>query len=104
MEMEDHTKVVLYANELKKYMKVLNELEEQNFGSLLKTIISKCDLNVLLLGENTEIVSDWTLKGYQSIPRIQTGKRKTKAGSQETEYMKKLRSSKLMKKWISYRK
>ena len=50
-EMNDHTKVNIFANELKKYMKVMNELEEQNCGSLLKRIISKCDLNVLLFGE-----------------------------------------------------
>ena len=35
-EMDDHTKVNIFANELKKYMKVLNELEEENFGSLRK--------------------------------------------------------------------
>ena len=50
-EMDDNTKVNIFANEFKKYMKVMNELEEQNFGSLLKRIISKCDLNALLFGE-----------------------------------------------------
>ena len=29
-EMDDHTKVNIFANELKEYMKVMNELEEQN--------------------------------------------------------------------------
>ena len=29
-EIDDHTKVNIFANELKKYMKVMNELEEQN--------------------------------------------------------------------------
>ena len=55
-EMDHHTKVVIYTNELKKYVKAINELEEQNFGSLLNRIITKCDLNALLFGENTEIV------------------------------------------------
>ena len=50
-EIVDHIKVNIFANELKKYMKVMNELEEPNFGSLLKRIISKCDLNALLFGE-----------------------------------------------------
>ena len=35
-EMDDHIKVDIFTNELKKYMQVINELEEQNFGSLLK--------------------------------------------------------------------
>ena len=56
----------------------MNELEEQNFGSLLKRMISKCDLNALLFGENTEIVSDGNLEENQSIPRIHAGTRKTK--------------------------
>ena len=72
-------------------MKVMNELEEQDVGSLLKIIISKCDLNTLLFGKNTEIVSDGKLEENQSIPRIYTGKRKLKARSQESEYMKKLK-------------
>ena len=59
-EMDDHTKVDIFANELKKYMKDMNELEEQNFGSLLKRVISKCDLNALLFGE---MVSDGKVKG-----------------------------------------
>ena len=101
-EMDDHTKVDIFTNELKKYMKVMNELEEQNFGSLLTRLISKCDQNALLFGENTEIVSDGTLEGNQYLPRIHTGKRKSKASSQESEYMKKLRASKVMKKWISW--
>ena len=50
-EMDNHTKVDIFANELKKYMKVMNELEEKNVGSLLKRIISKCDLNAFLFGE-----------------------------------------------------
>ena len=58
-EMDDHTKVDIFANELKKYMKVMNELEEQNFGSLLKIVISKCDINALLFGE---MVSDGKVK------------------------------------------
>ena len=44
-------KWIYLQNELKKYLKVMNELEEQNFGSLLKRIISKCDLNALLFEE-----------------------------------------------------
>ena len=55
-EMDDQTKVDIFTNELKKYMKVMNELEEHNFGSLLKRVISKRDLNALLFGENTERV------------------------------------------------
>ena len=50
-EMDDHTIVHIFANDLKKYMKVMNELEEQNVGSLLKRVISKCDINALLFGE-----------------------------------------------------
>ena len=84
-------------------MKVMNELEEQNFESLLKRVISKCHLNALLFGENTEIVSDLELEENQTIPRIHSGTRKLKSRSQESEYMKKLRTSKLMKKWISGR-
>ena len=61
----------IFTNELKKYMKVMNELEEQNFESLLKRITLKCDLNALLFGENTEIVSDGKLEENQSMPRIQ---------------------------------
>ena len=76
--MDDHTKVNIFANELKKYMKVMNELEEQNFGSLLKRIISKCDLNALLFGE---MISNGKLEENQSIPRIHTGKRKPMARS-----------------------
>ena len=56
MQIDDHTKVDIFTNELNKYMKVMNELEEHNFGSLLKRIITKCDLNALLFGENTEMV------------------------------------------------
>ena len=89
----------IFANELKKYMKVMNELEEQNFGSLLKRIISKCDLNALLFGE---MISNGRLEENQSIPRIPTGKRKPMARSQNSEYRKKLRASKSMKKWISW--
>ena len=101
-EMDDHTKVDIFTNELKKYMKVMNELEEQNFGSLLKRRISEFDLNTLFFGKkNTEMVSDGKLEENQSITRKHTGKRKLKARSQESEYMKKLRASKLMKKWIS---
>ena len=80
-------------------MKVINELEEQNCGSLLKRIISKCDLNALLFGE---IISNGKLEENQSIPRIHTGKRKPKARSQKSEYTKKHGASKLMKKWISW--
>ena len=97
-EMDDHTTVDIFANELKKYLKVMNELEEQNVGSLLIRIISKCDLNVLLFGE---IISNGKLEENQSIPRIHTQKRKPKARSQKSEYRKKLRASRLMKKWIS---
>ena len=61
-EMDDHKKAGIFTNELKKYMKVMNDLEEQNFRSLLKRVISKCDLNALLFGENTEIVSDGKLE------------------------------------------
>ena len=86
-EMDNHTKVNIFANELNKYMKVLNELEEQNVGSLLKRIISKCDLNALLFGE---MISNGKLEKNQSIPRIHTGKRKPKARSQKSEYTKKL--------------
>ena len=32
-------KVVIYTNDLKKNMKAMKELEEQNFGSLLKRVI-----------------------------------------------------------------
>ena len=58
-EMDDHTKANIFTNELKKYMKVMNELEEQNFGSLLKRVISKYGLNALLFGE---IISDGKVK------------------------------------------
>ena len=100
--MNDHAKVFIYTNELKKNMKAMNELEEQNFESLLKRIISKCNLNALLFGENTEIVSDGKLEENQSIPRIHTEKRKLMAISQESEYVKKRGASKLMMKWISW--
>ena len=60
-------------------MKAMHELEEQNFGSLLKRIISKCNLNALLFGENTEIVSDGKLEENQSIPKIHKGNRKLMA-------------------------
>ena len=79
MEMDDHTKVDIFTNELKKYMKVMNELQKQNFGSLLKRIISKCDLNALLFGENTEMVSNGKLEENQSVPRIHAGKHKSNA-------------------------
>ena len=98
-EMDDHTKVNIFANELKKYMKVMNELEEQNFGSRLKRIISKCDLNALLSGE---MISNGELEENQSIPGIHTGNRKPIARSQKSEYRKKLRASKSTKKWISW--
>ena len=81
--MDNHTKVDIFTNDLKKNLKAMNELEEQNCGSLLKRIILKCDLNALLFGENTEIVSDGKLGENQSIRRIHTGKRKLKAISQE---------------------
>ena len=103
-EMDDHTKVDIFTNELKKYMKVMNELEEQNVSSLLKRIISKFDLNALLFWENTEIVSNRKLEENQSVPRIDRGKHKSNARSQESKYMKKLRASKLMKKYISWGK
>ena len=48
----------------------------------MKIIISKCDLNALLFGENTEIVSNGKLEEIQSIPRKHVGKRKPKARSQ----------------------
>ena len=96
--MDDHTKVDIFINELKKYMKVMNDHEEHNFGSLLKRVISKCDLNALLFGENTEMVWNGKFEENQSVPRIHLGTRKLKARSQESEYMKKLRASKLMKK------
>ena len=35
-EMDDHTKVDIFTNELKIYMKFMYELEEHHFGSLLK--------------------------------------------------------------------
>ena len=76
----------------------MNELEEQNFGFLWKRIISKCDLSALLFGK---IISDEKLEENQSIPRIHTGKRKPVVRSQKSEYTKKLRDSKSMKKWIS---
>ena len=78
-EMDDHTKVNIFANELKKYMKVMKELEEQNCGSLLKRIISKCDLNTLLFGE---MKSNGKLEENLPISRIHTGKRKQMARSQ----------------------
>ena len=34
-EMDDHTQADIFTNELKKYIKVMNEREEHNFGSLL---------------------------------------------------------------------
>ena len=76
----------------------MNDVEEQNFESLLKRVISKCDLNALLFGENTEIVSDGKLEENQCIPRIHAGKHKANARAQESKYMMKLRSTKLMKK------
>ena len=90
-EMDDHTKADIFTNQLKKYMKIMNELEEQNFASLLKRVMSKYDLNALLFGENTEIVSDEKLKENQAIARINAGKHKSNARSQESKYMKKLR-------------
>ena len=80
-------------------MKVMNEIEEKDCGSLLKRIISKCDLNALLFGE---MISNGKLEENQSISRIHTGKPKPKARSLKSEYTKKLRASKLMKKWISW--
>ena len=59
-------------------MEVMNDLEEQNCGSLLNRVISKCDLNALLFGENTEIVSDGKLEENQCIPRIHAGKAQSK--------------------------
>ena len=79
-----------------------SRLNNQNVRSLLKRIISRRNLNALLFGEKTEIVSDGKLEENQSIPRIHTGKRKPKARSEESQYMKKHRASKLMKKWISW--
>ena len=87
---------------MKKNVTAMNELEEQNFGLLLKRIISKCNLKALLFGENTEIVSDGKLQENQFILRIHTEKRKLMAISQESEYVKKLGVSKLMMKWISW--
>ena len=78
-EIDDHTKADIFTNELKKYMKVMNELKEHNFGSLLKRVISKCDLNAFLFEENTEIVSDGKLEENQSIPRIHAVKHKSNA-------------------------
>ena len=64
----------------------------------MKRIISKYDLNALLVGE---MISNGKLEENQSITRIHTGKRKRMTGTQKSEYTKKLRASKSMKKWIS---
>ena len=40
----------------------MKEIEKQNFGSLLKGIMWKCDLNALVIGDNTEIIPDEKVK------------------------------------------
>ena len=66
--MDDYAKVVIYTNVLKKNMKAMNELEEKHFGSLLKRIISKCNLKALLFEETQK---SYQMESYKKISLYQ---------------------------------